>query len=138
MFVTYIGRRPFWKDTVYHSGLTFESGQERGVPASLGWKLLKHRDLFVASETTEPIQAMDKPAPIKLEEDTALLIEAAEQRKSEVRKADLALLDQIQVMDKPALLTLADGNYKVALDKRKSLENLRLEVSALVTQFGAQ
>jgi hypothetical protein len=31
---------------------------------------------------------------------------------AEDREADLALLDQIQVMDKPALITLADGNYK--------------------------
>jgi hypothetical protein len=130
MIVEYIGTRPFWKDTVYRSGLTFETGQQRDVPPLIARKLLKHPDVFRES-VKEQIDIGGKT------EDTGLLIETAKQREADKQEHELSLIDQIQCMDKDELKQFAITRYQLSLDKRKALNEMRTEVAALVTRFGA-
>jgi hypothetical protein len=47
------------------------------------------------------------------------------------------LRDQINIMDKDSLETFAKNHFRIDLDKRKSVANLREAVTQLVDRFGA-
>lgn len=48
-----------------------------------------------------------------------------------------ALYDQVNVMDKPALKDFAQNHYQQNTNNSKSVENIRLDVTAMIDQFGA-
>lgn len=125
--VEYIGRRPLWKDAVYHSGLTFTSGQVRPLPQAIANKLLRHIDLFKQAE-----------AAIAEEDDTEFQIDdgkKVEAAKKE-REIEFAVIDQIDRMDKPGLLHFAKTQYNQDLDARRSVANLRAEAKSMIDRFG--
>ena len=159
--IQYIGRKPSFKDVLYGTGLTFVSDQVRELPHSLAAKFLRHNDLF-----KEPAQLQNELAQKDLEQstdpiatnaqqgnvvdtskeqstqidDTAALLETAQKLQDEQAQKDLeraGLMDQIRVMTKPELVTLAKDRWNQEFDKRLGLENVRERVIQFVDQFGA-
>ena len=164
--VQYVGRRDTFTDNLYGSGLTFVRDQVRAVPGALAERLLRHTGMFVAPELAaiafdegDKKTAMERlvshlgllparedvaAAVVEQQEqprvdDTATLLEASKlQEEQEIAKrADLfALYDQINQMEKPALLAYAKSNYGQDLSTRLGDVKLREQVIGLVDQFG--
>lgn len=129
--VEYIGRRELWRDTTYDSGLTFTSGQIRGVPQYLARKLLRHVDLF---------KQVELPAAEPVHDDTAALLakptKAAVER--EEQQQDFAVIDQVnQMTDKDALITFA-ARQNLKLTKTMKVETMRERIVDQIKRFGTQ
>ena len=118
--VKYIGRRATYKDGACGSGLVFAQGETKLVPALIARKMLRHVDTYVPGEVKGATQALDVVKVDTTEED--LLQD---------------LRDTVAFMDKEALETYARTNFKIDLDKRKSVVNLRQQVTQLLDQYGA-
>ena len=128
--VKYVGRRPDFFDRIYGSGLFFDQGQTRWIPAELARKLLRHADLFERGEE-------DSEAS---EDDTAEILEEAARERDAQRIDQTAvqdLRDSVQSMDKEALSHFARTNYRQIIDRRRSVEALREEVLGFIDRFGA-
>ena len=128
--VKYVGRRPDFFDRIYGSGLFFDQGQTRWIPAELARKLLRHADLFERGE--EDLEAS--------EDDTAKILEESA-REQDAQRIDQSaiqdLRDSVQSMDKDALSHFAGTNYRQIIDRRRSVEALREEVLGFIDRFGA-
>ena len=128
--VKYVGRRPDFFDRIYGSGLFFDQGQTRWIPAELARKLLRHADLFERGE--EDLEAS--------EDDTAKILEESA-REQDTQRIDQSaiqdLRDSVQSMDKEALSHFAGTNYRQIIDRRRSVEALREEVLGFIDRFGA-
>jgi len=144
VLVTYIGRKPDWRDHIYDTGLYFTQGQTRLLPAAIAKRFLRHADLFALGEITEQAAAV-QPAttpvdePPKEDDDTDRILEEAKARQETEREEERKredLLQSLDQMDKVALEEFARTKYNHELDRRKSLAKLRQEVSNLVDQFG--
>jgi predicted Zn-dependent peptidase len=88
-------------------------------------------DLFQA---VEPAPA-ENPVP---SDDTAHLLEQGQKavQQTEDRQIDFAVIDQINQMDKASLERFAKERFAIDLDKRKSLDKLRAEVTSYVDRVG--
>lgn len=132
--VRYVGRADYWKAkrSLNLGELDFVSGQVRRVPAEMGRRFLKHRDLF------EPVE--DQPVEDDTaEDDTAERLEAIDRQRLAQEKAErerLEVLAQLDRMDKEGLEKYAQARFMVNLDKRRTLDYLRDEVRGLVDRFG--
>ena len=162
--IQYIGRKPSFKDVLYGTGLTFVSDQVRELPDTLAAKFLRHNDLFqepkkqqdeqAQKESAQPTQPVDPDAANAQQgnvvdtskeqstqvDDTAAVLEAAQKQQDEQAQKELeraGLMDQIRVMTKPELVTLAKDRWNQELDKRLGLESVRERVIQFVDQFGA-
>ena len=128
--VKYVGRRPDFFDRIYGSGLFFDQGQTRWIPAELARKLLRHADLFERGE--EDLEAS--------EDDTAKILEESA-REQDAQRIDQSaiqdLRDSVQSMDKEALSHFAGTNYRQIIDRRRSVEALREDVLGFIDRFGA-
>ena len=130
--VKYVGRRPEFFDRIYGSGLFFDQGQTRLLPAELARKLLRHADLFERAESD--------PADPQQEDDTAEILEEATRKQSDLKVEQSViqdLRDSVQSMDKDALSLFASTNYRQIIDRRRSVETLREEVLGFIDRFGA-
>lgn len=135
--VKYIGSREDWHDRVYHSGLHFEKGQTRAVPAEIARKLLRHADLFEKAET---VVVQNEREPDSTDDDTSELLEKGKEqqaKKKEEQQDVQGIYDQIDRMDKAGLIHFAKVNYKQDLSKNKSANQLREQCRQFVDQFGA-
>ena len=136
--VKYIGPRAEWYDRLYGTGLMFSSGQTRNLPADIARQLLRHGDLFEKAD--QPAFETADGEAVTVDDDTARLLEQgkqAEDAKHEQQVSIQDLYDQIDQMDKSSLESFASTKYRIDLDKRKSVDNLRTQVKQLVDQFGA-
>jgi hypothetical protein len=120
--VQYIGKREIYVDKLYRSGLTFVPEQTRHVSGELARKLLRHIDLFRATDVE------DTPLEPAFEEDPLL----------DTFSEDLiaGIKDQIITMDKNALELFAREKYGHELDKRFGIEKLRVQVMEMIDQYG--
>lgn len=128
--VQYIGRRDYWQDTLYSSGLTFTKGQARSVPQIVARKLLRHPDLFKQVEGT-----------VAASDDTAEQLEqgAKTSDKREAERRDFAVIDQMnQISTKAGLAEFALAQFGIKLNMRDKLEDMRETVTQHITRFGAQ
>lgn len=133
--VRYIGRRDPFVDRLYKSGLSFVPGQARFVPPILAKKLLRHSDVF---ERLEDVAAPQPSEPSA--DDTEALLAVAAQAQAEQRDEQSKLQDvrdQINQMDKDALVTFAQAQYRQEPSKRLSVEKIRGQVLGWVDQYGA-
>ena len=76
----------------------------------------------------------DKP------DDTQALLdeqEAKNKDKDDEQRELQALYDQVNVMEKDALKDFAQNHYQQKTNNSKSVENIRLDVTAMIDQFGA-
>lgn len=164
--IMYIGFRPFWEDTIYGTGLTFETGQVRKVPTHVATNLLRHADAFrkcvpepapelglasdpdtdqqgssTATDTGQP--ATDVPGgegEAPTQDDTQELIDQAEKREQEQKDEAERKYEALQMIDglatKAAIAEYAETHYQAKINKRLSLDNMRSELRALVEKFG--
>lgn len=136
--VKYIGPRAEWYDRLYGTGLMFSSGQTRNLPTDIARQLLRHGDLFEKADQP-PFETADGEA-VTVDDDTARLLEQGKQTEDAKHEQQVSiqdLYDQIDQMDKSSLESFASTKYRIDLDKRKSVDNLRAQVKQLVDQFGA-
>ena len=123
--ITYIGHRPFYTDGACGSGLTFQQGQTLLVEDEVARKMLRHPSVYqLASmeESDKPVEAPAKKAKSQNEDDDA----------------DQTARDAIANMTKDALSQYAKTHFSVDLDKRKSVGDLRAQVTGLYDQFGVE
>lgn len=118
--IKYIGHRAFYREGAYGSGVEFAQGETKLVPPELAVKLLRHPDVYVSGEVEGADEAVVVEKKYDDEEDTQ------------------AARDTIALMDKAALETFAKTHFSVDLDKRKSVDSLRQQVTNLVDQFGVE
>lgn len=117
-------------DRLYGSGLTFERGQSRMVPALLAQSLLTHAGEFELGEAMPKAEAVD---------DTKEVMTAKQKRDDKDREQlneRQDVVDSIQTMDKEALKEYAQQKYGQAIPKTMTVENMRVKVVALIDQFG--
>lgn len=160
MRIEYIGRKPTYKDVLYGTGLTFVPGQVRELPKLLAAKFLRHDDLFSTEKAKAPEAKQDEqvqkedgaitnaqqghvttPAKEQSEpvDDTAAVLEAAQKQQDEQAQKDLeraGLMDQIRIMSKPELQTLAKDRWNQVVHKNLSLEHTRERLIQFVDQYG--
>lgn len=132
--VKYIGRRESWKDTVYHSGVTFEKGQERGLPAVLARKLLRHEDLFEQVELTA--ETAEQGAASEADD----MLNQAKVNQAAKQKTDLEFdtIAQVNQMTKASLEQFSQGRFGVKLDSKLTVAQMREQVTQSIHKFGAE
>lgn len=161
--VKYIGKLEPWFDRLYDTGLSFVCGQSRVLPWDMAPKFLRHTDIFeqvVAAVDEAPADDEAPNAKVDLEkhkntdqskdvepptveekpDDTQKLIDeqaAKNEAKKDEQLEKQALYDQVNNMDKDALSHFAEVNYQQKLNARKSEQNLRADVIAMIDEFGA-
>lgn len=149
--IKYIGKREPWHDRLYRTGLVFDCNQVRTIPWDMARKFLRHEDLFEKFEPVveeeppvDPSKDDVPPAKVNLEkakpDDTQALLdeqEAKNKDKDDEQKELQALYDQVNVMDKDALKDFAQNHYQQNTNNSKSVENIRLDVTGMIDQFGA-
>ncbi len=119
--VKYVGQREIYREGAYSSGLVFMRGQTIAVEDEiLARKLLRHADVYVPGDV---IQA-ETTAP-KTEIQTKDDEDAAQDAR-----------DAIANMNKAALKDYAKTHFRVDIDARKSVEDIRAQVTGLFDQFG--
>jgi hypothetical protein len=134
MLIKFIGRKPFL-DNLYRSGLHWEPGQTRDVPVDLGNKFLRHADVFTPGKK---IAANEDIRDILVDDTKAVLAAARKKTAKEEEEAGRVedTRDNLLLMDKNALEAFARAHFRVELDKRRKLEDLRQQVSGYIDQYG--
>jgi hypothetical protein len=128
--VKYIGQREEFHDRLYGTNLRWQTGQVRMLPPHLAAKFLRHADQF------EGVKAGRKAVQ---DDDTPALLEQAEHEQAERDQALVsiqAMYLEVQTMDKDALATFVERNYRQTIDKRHAVETLRQDVTRMIDQFG--
>ncbi len=129
--VEYIGSHEKWTDHVYHSGLEFTTGQVRNVPNALASKLLRHIDLFARSEQVLTPTVAEADETSQLISDTE-----RHQAKLEEQRQELDVIDLVNSMDKEAVKEYGMKHYGININKSKSVENMRAELSGYIATAG--
>ncbi|MDY0190700.1 MAG: RyR domain-containing protein [Desulfuromonas sp.] len=127
--VQYIGVRDEWSDHIYGTGLHFTKGQVRAIPPQFANKLLRHADIFTKTDD----------AVIDDEETLAIIDDAQSTVVEKEAKTDQQydILHQVSQMSRDALVRFAAERYQVKLNGRGKADDLRIEVTKLVNQYGA-
>ena len=112
-------------------------------------KFLRHDDFFAkdgadAKDKTDKSKSASKDytqndSDSKTDDTQALRDEqAAKNKDKDDEQAELqALYDQVNIMEKDALKDFAQNHYQQKTNNSKSVENIRLDVTAMIDQFGA-
>lgn len=122
--IKYIGHRPVYRDGACGSELVFEQGQTLTVAEEFAVKMLRHPSVYVRGELGDE----DAVAPA-----TAKKVKATDDEDPAH-----TMRDSIAQMNKEALETFAKTHFSVDLDKRKSIGDLRAQVTGLFDQFGIE
>lgn len=129
--VEYIGKRETWTDHLYHSGLTFASGEVRHVPKDVAAKFLHHIDMFVLATQTSA------PTPSEADETSQLVSDAQRDlEKQEEQRQELDAIDLVNTMDKDAVQDYGVKHYGIKINKSKSVENMRAELAGHISVAG--
>ena len=120
--IVYIGRREIHKDTLYDTG-EWVKGQHKLVDVAVATKMMRHPDVFEVGkvEAVSAVVFPEQKTPAK-DSDTPDDVQMA--------------LDAISIMPADALASFVRENFQQKLDRRKSVENLRIEATRLLHQFG--
>lgn len=147
--IKYIGKREPWHDRLYRTGLVFDCDQVRTIPWDMARKFLQHQDLFEKvdgdakdrdGKTKQKSEDDAQNKGDKTTDDTQALLDeqtAKNKDKDDEQRELQALYDQVNVMDKDALKDFAQNHYQQNTNNSKSVENIRLDVTAMIDQFGA-
>ncbi|WP_167141297.1 RyR domain-containing protein [Pseudomonas sp. OTU750018] len=133
--VKYIGRREIFVDRLFGTGLSFEQGQVRVFPGVLARKFLRHADQFEEAAVGEPATVADTETT----DETAQALAKAKKLQDEQTLEQNQLQDvrdQIASMTKKGLEEFAMTKYNQKLDARKSVGDLRVEVTGFIDRFG--
>jgi hypothetical protein len=117
--VRYIGHRPTYKEGTYGTGILFTKGKSEFVPADKAAQLLVHKDVYEPGDASECGEVViDK----KVTDDSDDPVQIAR--------------DSIAVSGKEALEAYARVHFGVELDRRHTVEALRVHVTGLLDQYG--
>ena len=122
--IKYIGHRDFYRDGACGSELVFQHGQTLMVEDEFAAKMLRHPSVYERGDAVDEI--VEKPAGAKKTASTGDEDPAQTMR------------DSIGQMNKQALETFAKTHFSVDIDKRKSVGDLRSQVTGLFDQFGVE
>jgi hypothetical protein len=122
--IKYIGHRPVYRDGACGSELVFEQGKTLLVEDEFAVKMLRHPSVYERGDAGESVEVQKPKA--KATKDTGDEDPAQ------------AMRDSIVQMNKAALETFAKTHFSVDLDKRKSVGDLRTQVTGLFDQFGIE
>jgi len=117
--IKYIGKRDSYTDGLYGTRITWNRGDTKDVPDEIAAKMLKHPDQYVSGKAKDSAPVEIAKPHVKYTED-------------ELKAAR----DSIANMEKDSLIDFAMTHYRQHIDKRKSTEKLRIEVTNMVDQFG--
>ncbi len=120
--IVYIGRRELHKDTLYGTG-EWAKGQHKLVDVVVALKMLRHLDVFEAGKV-DAVSTDVVPAPKAKPKDNDI--------SDDVQEA----LYAINNMNADAIASFVSENFQQKVDRRKSVENLRIEATRLLHQFG--
>lgn len=143
--VTYTGRDDPFIDRMYRSGLTFVNGQSRTVPSTLAQRFLRHTDVFCLTEATVATVADKAPESTAQQtteppkDDTQQLLDDAQKKDDDQRLKDDArfvLLDQLDQMDKKALIDWADVHYKQKIPGNLGEAKVRERAKGFIDSYG--
>ena len=141
--VTYTGKEDPFKDRIYRSGLTFTPGQTREVPVTLAERFLRHTDVFQRGDVAKVAPA--KAAMTALDpaqepvDDTTELLDQAQKDQDQQRELDegrFALIDQIEAMDRKAVIEWAQDHYKQKIPGNVSVTAARDMAKGFIDQYG--
>lgn len=147
--IKYIGKREPWHDRLYRTGLVFDCDQVRTIPWDMARKFLRHEDLFKkvdvdakgkGNEAGKSAEDDAQNEGDKTTDDTQALLDEQKVKnkdKDDEQRELQALYDQVNVMSKDALKDFAQTHYQQNTNNSKSVENIRLDVTAMIDQFGA-
>lgn len=120
--IKYIGHRATYREGAYGSGIVFAHGQTVNVEDDvLANKLLRHKDVYVLGEEGNVAEFVSPKQDQSEDED-----KLQQQR------------DSVALMDKEALESFAKTTFRVDIDRRKSVDNLRAQVIGLIDQYGVE
>lgn len=125
--IKYIGHRPVYRDGACGSELTFEQGQTLPVPDECALKMLRHPSVYERGDVAAAGDVVEK------EPDTG---KKDSQDKGE--EDAQATRDTIATMTKDALVNYAKVHFSADLDKRRSVADLRTQVTGLYDRFGIE
>ena len=114
--VKYIGKRPSYTDGTFGTRINFDRGDSRMVPLNIAKLMLKHPDVYTEGDADAPV------------------VEIAPPRKEEDETQNMR--DAVANMDKESLATFAKTHFNASIDKRKAVNDLRIQVTGMVDQFG--
>ncbi|MDO5288541.1 MAG: hypothetical protein Q4F13_02760 [Pseudomonadota bacterium] len=125
----YTGRKNY-RDKLMR--LDWTTGAEQLVTPEAAQKLLRFAEFSLP----------DKGKPAKAEvggevEAATLAVQQVEQQEQAIEATLESVLTEVDMMDKDALEAMA-ARYESNLDKRRSVQALRLEVRNLVEQYGVR
>lgn len=121
--VKYIGHRDTYRDGAYGTGIVWARGETKPVPSAKAAMMLRHKDVYALgqAEVSAPLPAVkDKTG------------QSAEQVEEELQ----AQRDAVALMDKNSLKAYAQTNFRIDLDGRRSVADLRAQVTQLIDQYG--
>jgi len=139
--VTYTGNDNPYKDRIYRTNLTFEKGQTRMMPPELAARFLRHTDVFVQGEVkAKPKAKAEKTEEVaELVDDTQEILAKRDDSEAEQRELDnnrYSLFDQLESMDKPALIEWTLTHYKQKMPGNYGLPKLQDMAKGFVEQYG--
>ncbi len=116
--VKYIGKRSSYVDGAFGTRIAFTQGESKMVPADKALLMLRHPDVYVPGKADAPI---------------AVVATVTNQEAEDAQD----LRDSVSAMsDKESLSFFAQSKYGIKLDKRKAVEDLKLQTLGLIDQYG--
>ena len=132
--IQYTGFKPYTDRTAMRS--EWAPGETKQIPQESANALLRFAE-FKPAKGGKADKPADTKEPTEAEKQAAARLKEQEQAKETDRLVEESILTTVESMDKNALEAYA-RKYEVELDKRRSLDTLRAEVSTLIEQFGAR
>lgn len=126
--IRYCGKKDGFADRLYGTGLTFEKGQVRHIPAAIARKMLKHPDVY------EQVGSA-----VAIEDDTAKILSGVEEAANKLQDEQNLVADvlmSVSRMDEAALRQFAETKYGQKLNARMRLDTMVARVSEMVEMFG--
>jgi hypothetical protein len=122
--VRYVGRRDTYKDGLYGTGIVFEQGEAKLVPAAKALQMLRHADVYApvddqSEATAAPAAATDPKDGTK---------NAEEERIQEMH-------DSLEPMTKDALVSFAQ-THNIAIDAKAKKDDVKAAIKQHMDQFG--
>lgn len=118
--IQYIGSREYHRDVTYGTG-EWAKGQTKSVSPAIALKMLRHPDVYIES----------------VEDSDEIVVQPVDKANDDEKARTDDLLLTIQTMSKEAAVDFAKAHFQRNLDKRKSVENLRIDAANLLHQYGA-
>lgn len=120
--IKYVGKRATHIDVMYATRIFWsEPGESRLVPKDKALQMLKHTDVYAMGEQTGETQS-------------SAAIEPKVDEKAEVLQQTL---DSIASMRKPGVVSFLKTNFNVESSEGAKVDELRVQATNLVHQFGA-